>query len=227
MGSNHLSRYVSVPSRAMPFFAVFVAVALWLFPCVTRVAFGDDGLYGIQVGAYREKGSAVKEVNELKRLGHQAFFRHESVGSKGKWYRVYIASYDAREKAEKEGRILKDLGLISKYAVRPISEAPQARAGEKDRGPLACFLHVSSFKEKVNAEKTVARLKGRGQKAFLVREVIAGEDWYRVYIGEFENEKAAREVGSGLREKGIISYFKPVIIDRKALTTKAGGNSNQ
>ena len=41
--------------------------------------------------------------------------------------------------------------------------------------------------------------------------------WYRVYIGEFNNEAEARKKGMELLDRGLISYFKPIAIDRKTL----------
>ena len=75
--------------------------------------------------------------------------------------------------------------------------------------PGKIILHISSFKEKVNAENEVQRLKGYGYKTFIASEEVLGESWLRVYIGIFDHERAARRIGSELREKGSISYFKP------------------
>ena len=62
--------------------------------------------------------------------------------------------------------------------------------------------------------KNVDILKKYGHKAFLVAEDVGGETWFRVYIGDFNNEKAALNVGAELQEEGIISYFKPVEIHK-------------
>jgi hypothetical protein len=75
--------------------------------------------------------------------------------------------------------------------------------------PGKIILHISSFKEKTNAENEVQRLKGYGYKTFIASEEVLGESWLRVYIGIFDHEQAARRIGSELREKGSISYFKP------------------
>ena len=90
--------------------------------------------------------------------------------------------------------------------------APAESAGEKPFAtmpPGKTVLHISSFKEKDNADGEVQRLGKHGYKAFLVVEEVLGKSWLRVYIGDFKNEQEARSVGSGLKKKGIISYFKP------------------
>ena len=71
--------------------------------------------------------------------------------------------------------------------------------------------------EKVNAEKDVSRLKRLGLKAFFRQEEISGVSWYRTFIGEFGDEAAARRIGSELRDRGEIFYFKPVEIDKSIL----------
>ena len=102
----------------------------------------------------------------------------------------------------------------------PSSSAEQARAtsapvlpaGGKPFAtvpPGKTILHISSFKEKENAEDELQRLGKHGYKTFLAPEQVLGESWLRVYIGDFKDEQEARKVGSELKRKGIISYFKP------------------
>jgi cell division protein FtsN len=214
-------------------------------------------LYSIQVTATQDRGTAEKKVAELAKLGHNAFYRQETIQGKGQWYRVYVEKFGSKAEAEKEARTLKSLGLISDYAVRPLGESKgvpepgKAAAhadGEADRkpaplpvgkedakssrapggevsrresppppekpgkktGPGIHYLHTGSFKEKENAEKSVQELLKHGQKAFFVEEGSGGGKWFRVYVGEFESEKEARRVGAELKEKRLITYFKPI-----------------
>ena len=131
----------------------------------------------------------------------------------GNWYRVYIGGYPAREKAENDAKKLKEAGLISAYALKTINNETLTSPPGGRHGTNGYFLHVSSFKERENAEETVNTLKTNGLKAFLVSEKLSGESWFRVYIGKFESEKEARKAGSELRKRGVIFYFKPVMVD--------------
>jgi cell division protein FtsN len=79
--------------------------------------------------------------------------------------------------------------------------------------PGKTMLHICSFKQKANAEKEVQRLEKNGYKSFLAEEEISGQRWFRVYIGNFKDEQEARKVGSELKRKGLISYFKPTKVD--------------
>jgi cell division septation protein DedD len=197
--------------------------------------------YGIQVGAYQDLDHAVERVNYLKRLGYGAFYHYETVKGKGKWYRVYIARFPTREQAREEARVLQDLKLIDDYDIRRLKggtstpakpeqepETPPAKPRtatqpQKTSPPAAergvvFLLHVSSYKEQAHAVEEAQKLENAGQKAFYVEEDLASGHWYRVYIGQYETEKAAREAGARLKEQGLISYFKPLEIDRETLS---------
>jgi cell division septation protein DedD len=209
-----------------------------------------ETIYSIQIAATQEKASAEETVEEMTRMGYNAFSRLEDVKGRGRWYRVYVEKFSSRAEAEKEARTLKSLGLILDYAVRALSdgsEAPPAgkagpppppdkpesvpQKGKSDSRPAAIsgartpsrlyYLHTGSFKEKENAEKTVRELVKHDQKAFFVEEELSGEKWFRVYIGEFKSEKEARRSGAQLKEKGLITYFKPIGFDKGPPPTTA------
>ncbi|MBW2610178.1 MAG: SPOR domain-containing protein [Deltaproteobacteria bacterium] len=169
--------------------------------------------YYLQVGSYKEKANAEKLAANLKASGQNAIYRYETVKGKGKFYRVYIDGFSSKGEALKKAKALKKSGIISGYSVMAMGEQPRTVSPGKKQDGKVYFLHVSSFKEKINAEKTVDRLKKNGHKAFIVSETISGESWFRVYIGEFDDEKSARRIGSELKGKGTISYFKPLEIN--------------
>ncbi len=106
------------------------------------------------------------------------------------------------------------------------TSAPAELAREEPPPPahdVKIVLHFSSCLLKVNAEEEVRRLEKYGYSAFYQEKEVLGQRWFRVYIGDFKDEQEARKVGSELKEKGIISYFKPRKIEGdtiKALSTK-------
>lgn len=169
--------------------------------------------YSIRLGSYKDKAEAVKMLNELKKLGHNAFIKTVDLKGSGSWHRVYIERYNTRAEAVKEARIFKKLELIFEFGIDPIYEKDKTEEKPAPKQKVF-FLHVYSFEEKENAEKNVDLLRSEGQKAFYVKEVVKGREWYRVYIGEFNSEQSARERGSELVKKGSIPYFKPIEIDR-------------
>ena len=182
-------------------------------------AYGAEKVYSIQIGSFKSLKVAENKVKHLNRLGHNAFYRHEAIKGRGKWYRVYIERFSSRRAAVKEAGILKKLGLISDYAVRAIDAAgktgPDSKSASLDKRVF--FIHVGSFKGELNAENKVQQLKNLGYKAFQVGEDVSGKRWFRVYIGEFDNEGEAQKVGALLRERKIIAYFKALAIEKGAL----------
>jgi cell division septation protein DedD len=175
-------------------------------------AYGDNRVYSIQLAAFKNYDNVVKRINELKRFGHNAFYRHETVRGKGRLYRVYIEKFDSKEQAENEARILKELELISGYSVKALNDKRAKTSDKRNGDPNAgnYYLHVGSYKTKVNAENEVQRLLKSGHDAFMSKAKVLGENWFRVCVGGFKDEKEARKMGSDLQKKGVIFYFKPL-----------------
>ena len=218
MASSNRDRALSAKSILRFGFLIFLGGALSIFFFPGLHAHAEKGRYAIQVGAYRDITGAEEMVSQLEKLGHEAFFRKEHIINKGRYFRVYIEKFQTKAEAEKEGRVLKQLGLISDYAVRRIEPPGPLPTQKKEKG-VVFFLHVSSFREKSNADGLVNSLHSRGQKAFHVTETMSGQTWFRVYIGEFGSETQARLAGKGLQEKGVIGYFKIIKIDKKTLVS--------
>ncbi len=176
------------------------------------VQLGEKGYY-LQVGSMKEKVNAEEMVRKLKGSGYPALYRQEALRGKGSWYRIYINGYDSKGAAEKAAKELLKSGMISDYSLKQKGGKTLSSPQKRKQHKRFFFLHVSSFKEKNNAEQEVQTLNEQGLKSFFVEENISGANWFRVYIGEFDDEKAARKAGSELLKKGIISYFKPIEID--------------
>ncbi len=201
---------------------LFLVLALSVMPRDRACA---ETSYSIQVGAYQDLDSAVERVNYLKRLGYDAFYQYESVRGKGKWYRVYIDRFSTRKQAKEQARVLHDLELIGDHTIRRLQSASPASApsppgSKKGRSKpnVTYLLHVSSYKKEPHAAEEVLKLEKAGHKALYVEEDLASGHWFRVYIGKYDSEKAARTAGERLKEEGLISYFKPLKIDRAALS---------
>jgi cell division septation protein DedD len=178
--------------------------------------------YSIQVAASPDKATAEQTSEQMKRMGHHAFVRLETIPGKGQWHRVYVERFGSKAAADKEAAALKSLGLLNECYVRALKDEPEAaisphrapRRQENHASGTFHFIHFGSFKEKENAEKEVARLGKNGHKAFYVEESSAGSRWFRTYVGDFADMREAHRTGSRLKEKGVISYFKVISFDR-------------
>jgi cell division septation protein DedD len=170
--------------------------------------------YYLKVSSLKEKANAEEMVIALQNAGYHAFYNYESIKGKGDWYRVYLDEYQSKEDAEKDAKKLIESGIISGYEIkRATGKVQPSEIIQKDENKIYS-LHVASYKDSVHADEDVRRLTEYGLKAISVNTEISGEQWFRVYIGEFSNEKEAREKGAELRDKGTISYFKPFLIDK-------------
>ena len=68
-------------------------------------------------------------------------------------------------------------------------------------------IHVSSHKLHSDAEKSVRQLKAKGYDAFHQKVNIPGKgEWYRIYIGRWENRKKALSFAKRLKAAGITDY---------------------
>jgi len=195
------------------------AIVLLFLLAATGAVCSAGTVYSIQVAASTEKGSAQETSEQMKRMGHDSFVRLETVPGKGQWYRVYVERFGSKAQADKEAAMMKSLGLLKDYYVRELKEEvakpklsapPSAQKPQKSISGRIHFLHVGSFKEKGNAEKSVIHLEKNGQKAFFAEEGAGADKWFRTYIGEFADSQEARKAGTLLKAKGLISYFKVI-----------------
>ncbi len=186
-----------------------------LCPCPVAA---ERGVYSLQVGAYKHRTGAERTVEELRERGHDAFYREEDRADGQSWHVVYIERFSSKGEAAREGRVLKDLGLISDYAVKALDrgEGGGTPPSRNDLSIHPTRLHIGSFEEKQNAEGLVDLLVQKRIEAFWRVEEEDGKIWYRVYIGGFKNEKEALEAGRELRERGLIDFFSPLATDKPA-----------
>lgn len=169
----------------------------------------------LRVGSFKEESNAKESQEALQKSGRKTFYRKEKVYGKGDYFRLYITGYGTIKDSVNDAKKLKESGIISGWVIPHEMKAAKTEPEKEKREVF--FLHVSSLEEKEHAREKVSELKKYGYKAFFVYESINNKMWYRVYIGEFKDEKEARKTGEELRARGIISYFKPLAIDRNKI----------
>jgi cell division septation protein DedD len=174
----------------------------------------DKNGYFLKVSSLKEQAKADEVVKTLQNAGYHPFYSRESVKGKGDWYRVYLDRYESKEDAEKDGKKLMASGIISGFEIKRSAGIIQSLESIQKDEKKVYSLHVASYKESSHADEDVRRLAEYGLRAVSMKTEISGEQWFRVYIGEFSDEKEAREKGAELIGKGVITYFKPMIIDK-------------
>ncbi len=90
--------------------------------------------YTVQVGAFKKRARAAKELEKLAALGHEAFYRHEYAGAKGMWYRVYAGRHATEAEARAAAEELKRQGTIDWYMVRQLDPQGDYRYTAKATG---------------------------------------------------------------------------------------------
>ena len=77
-----------------------------------------------------------------------------------------------------------------------------------DENRKTITIQVGSHKKAEIAHSEVQRLKSHGLDSFFDHELVKDKGmWYRVYVGWFENRKAATAFAKRLVDKGVISGF--------------------
>jgi cell division septation protein DedD len=76
-------------------------------------------------------------------------------------------------------------------------------------GPVESYsIQVGSYREKVNAEDMIARLKQSGDAALMHYETVTGKgDFYRVYLKWYGSRSAAEKKAKSLQQAQIISDY--------------------
>ena len=70
-------------------------------------------------------------------------------------------------------------------------------------------IQVASFQDKARAEKVSTGLKEKGyQPVISAKELPEKGTWYRVFVGDFDNEEAAKELLNTLKEAYKDSFIK-------------------
>ena len=129
MPSKNSHRKSLMVSVCNYFLMIVMIVSIFFIPNMVSSAYAEKRFYSLHVSSFKNLSNAVKEVNKLKRSGHHAFYRHETVNGKGKWYRVYIGKFVDKEEARKLGSELKEKGLVSYFM--PMSIDRDIKVGQK------------------------------------------------------------------------------------------------
>lgn len=179
---------------------------------------GKGDWYRVYVEKFGSKAQADREAASLKSLGllNECFVRavQEDVATPSPRKKEDVAPAAPRKKGAAVAAPQREVAI------------PTARKEWIGPSTRLHFLHVGSFKEKENAQKNAAALGRMGQKAFFVGEGEARDQWFRVYIGEFADVKAARKAGNDLKERGVLSYFKVIGFDRGGHPRSANQHAN-
>jgi len=75
------------------------------------------------------------------------------------------------------------------------------------------YIHISSFRTPERAQSLVKRYVDRGRGAVYLMKEVRGADWYRVYLGPYDNAEDAYHDALKLEQDGTISFYRITQID--------------
>lgn len=99
---------------------------------------------------------------------------------------------------------------------------PESAKSKPDQGGIQFTVHLASFSEKNNADRSLAKLKSAGVPAFVSMTEVNSKIWYRLMVGRFANREEAEKYGRKIEEKGLNSGMGKYIIKPIDSENKAG-----
>ncbi|MEW5724993.1 MAG: SPOR domain-containing protein, partial [Thermodesulfobacteriota bacterium] len=77
-------------------------------------------------------------------------------------------------------------------------------------------VHLASFGEKANADRSLAKLKAAGVPVFLSRIELDNKTWHRLMAGRFDTRAEAEAYGRQLKDRGLLKglgefMIKPIV----------------
>ena len=83
-----------------------------------RVA--PDGKFTLQIGSYPNLVEAKDQVDSMEALGLKPWLREAQVKGKGRWFRVFLGGFTAKDEAEQAGQRYRTRHMIESYIVSKI-----------------------------------------------------------------------------------------------------------
>jgi hypothetical protein len=120
-----------------------------------HAASGEDKLYSIQFGSFRELQRALNMAETFRKRGLLSFYREEVVRAKGTWYVVYIGRYPSKEEARQEAKDLMEKGLISSFLIRDTTDLDVERQSAAKPEEQALTIKDISFKKEGHDRESV------------------------------------------------------------------------
>jgi hypothetical protein len=116
------------PDNKYPFMArqFIPRIRLWMALCSIVFVFchpefligAEKYYYYLHISSFRSTRNADKDAKRLYRKGYDTVVRHERVGDKGFWYRVYIGPFTSLQEAKIKRNELRRTKLVDYAAIR-------------------------------------------------------------------------------------------------------------
>ena len=143
--------------------------------------------YVIHISSFRDRGTALKEVNYFRKKGYSAYDVPFKLSDKGVWYRVLIDRFSS--KAE-----------VKEFAKAIIKDGHADYVKELE---LPYSIETGIFESYEEAVNELLRLKEMGYSPYPLMICSSDKCSYQILIGAYNNSNSANPISEELISKGI------------------------
>lgn len=143
--------------------------------------------YVIHMSSFRDRESALKEVNYYRKKGYSAYDVSFRLGDKGTWYRVLIDRFSTK-------------GETQEFARAITKEGHADYAKELD---LPYAIETGIFESHEDAVKELLKLREMGYSPYPLMVCSSDKCSYQIVIGAYGNANNASPISEELTSKGI------------------------
>ncbi|MBI3584077.1 MAG: SPOR domain-containing protein [Nitrospinae bacterium] len=143
--------------------------------------------YVIHMSSFRDRESALKEVNYYRKKGYSAYEVSFKLGDKGTWYRVLIDRFSSK-------------GETQEFAKAITKEGHADYAKELD---LPYAIETGMLESHEDAVKELLKLREMGYSPYPLMICSSDKCSYQILIGAYGNTSNASPVSEELISKGI------------------------
>jgi len=163
----------------------------------------EETPYTVHVSSYRSLTGANTEIKNYMNRGYEAFKILVSLPKIGNMYRVYVGHFRTQAEARNTATNLINQGYTGYARVIKLGKPVEREAVQK----IGYFIHVSSFKNKQNAQEEVRVFTRAGYQAKATWVDLKEKGiWYRVFVGPYTSRAHARKVANTIKETGLSNY---------------------
>ena len=125
----------------------------------------EESPYTVHVASFRKLEGANREIENYKKRGYEAFKILTWIPQMGRWYRVYVGHFKTKAEAQKSALELIKLGYTEYAKVMKLEKPAKAETETQ----VGYYVHVSSFKNKPNAQGQMQVFSMAGYQAIAPR----------------------------------------------------------
>ncbi|MFL3013588.1 MAG: SPOR domain-containing protein [Candidatus Neomarinimicrobiota bacterium] len=161
--------------------------------------------YYVQIASFKNEVNAKKLFKKIQ-LDNDLLTLEKVNTSKGLYYRIMTNSYDTEEEASRTLKKIKkenaNLSPIIKINSLSVNQKNAQAKIQKKIGKTEYYtVQLSSFEDKVSAEKFAKKMTDLGYQSKVTEAWVKGKVWFRVQHGEYKMIAVAKQVSNKLENK--------------------------